>query len=101
MIVYNITIKIHPGIEEEWVHWQKEENIPDVMATGQFVDYKFYRLLEQDESDGITYILQYYSSSIDHYTTYINQFSRAIHQKAFDKWSDKFISFRTAMQAVD
>ena len=65
MIVYNITIKIEPAIEAEWINWQKLEHIPEVMATGFFTNYKFYRLLDQDEEDGITYIVQYFTPSIE------------------------------------
>jgi Domain of unknown function (DUF4286) len=101
MIVYNITNKVNPAIETEWVSWQQQEHIPDIMATGQFNEYKFYRLLEQNESDGITYVIQYFSSSLDHYNTYINDFSATLRQKAFARWGDKFIAFRTIMQVVD
>ena len=62
MIVYNTTVKIDPSIETEWVLWQKEEHIPGIMLLGLFNEYKFYRLLEQDDSDGITYIIQYFAS---------------------------------------
>ncbi|MDP4263390.1 MAG: DUF4286 family protein [Bacteroidota bacterium] len=101
MIVYNITLKIPADIEAEWTRWQHQEHIPDIMATSQFIEYKFYRLLEQNESDGITYVIQYFSPSMDHYNTYINEFSAMLRQKAFAKWGDKFIAFRTVMQSVD
>ena len=64
MIVYNITIKIEPSIEKDWIDWQKKEHIPDVMATGLFTGFKFFRLLEADETEGITYVVQYFSSSL-------------------------------------
>jgi len=101
MIVYNITIKILPAVETEWLQWQKQEHIPEVMASGQFTEYKFYRLLEQNEPDGITYVVQYFASSIDHYNTYINEFAPALRQKALEKWGNKFIAFRTIMQVVN
>jgi hypothetical protein len=101
MIVYNITNKVHPAIEAGWVQWQKEEHIPEVMSSGQFSDYKFYRLLEQDESDGVTYIVQYFTSDIHHYNKYIDSFASALRQKALDKWGNKFIAFRTLMQVVN
>jgi Domain of unknown function (DUF4286) len=100
MIVYNITIKIVPEIEEEWVRWQKEEHIPDVMSSGQFTDYKFYRLLEQNESDGITYIVQYFAPSLENYHRYINETAPLLRQKALDKWGNQFIAFRTVMEVV-
>jgi hypothetical protein len=52
MIVYNITIKITPEIETDWLHWQKQEHIPEVMATGNFTHFHFYRLLQQEDDEG-------------------------------------------------
>ncbi|SRR6266496_2230425 len=101
MIVYNITCKISPPIEAEWVNWQKQEHIPEIMKTGLFTDHKFYRLLDQDEEDGISYIIQYFTSSIENYNKYIQQSAALMRQKAIDKWGDQFITFRTIMQLVN
>ena len=100
MIVYNITIKIVPGIEKEWVQWQKDEHIPDVMSSGQFNEYKFYRLLEQDDPEGITYVVQYFATSIENYNLYINETAPLLRKKALNKWGNQFIAFRTVMQVV-
>ena len=100
MIVYNITIKIVPGIEKEWVQWQKDEHIPDVMSSGQFNEYKFYRLLEQDDPEGITYVVQYFATSIENYNLYINETAPILREKALNKWGNQFIAFRTVMQVV-
>lgn len=101
MIVYNLTLKVEPAIEAEWVRWQKNEHIPEVMTSGQFTDYKFYRLLDQDESDGITYVVQYFATDIHHYNKYIDSFAPDLRKKALNKWGDKFIAFRTVMQIVN
>ena len=101
MFIYNITIKIETGIEKEWIEWQQKEHIPDVMASGLFSDYKFFRLLEQDETDGITYVIQYFTSSIENYKKYIEKFAPLLREKAFLKWGNQFIAFRTIMQAVN
>ena len=90
-----------PQIEKEWVEWQKNERIPEVMATGLFTDYKFFRLLEQDETEGITYVVQYFSSSIDNYKKYIDEFASLLNERSFAKWSDQFISFHTVMKIVN
>jgi hypothetical protein len=100
MFVYNITIKIVPEIEKEWLEWQRQEHIPDVMASGRFSEYKFYRLLEQEEPDGITYIIQYFSPSLDDYNRYIEDTAPRLRKKALDRWGNKFIAFRTIMEVV-
>ena len=100
-IVYNTTTKVNPRIEKKWVEWQKNEYIPEVMATGLFRDYKFFRLLEQDETEGITYVIQYFSSSIENYKRYIDVFATSLNERSFAKWSDQFISFHTVMEIVN
>jgi hypothetical protein len=101
MICYNVTIKIDPQIEKEWVGWQKQEHIPDVMASNLFTEFKFFKLLGQDESEGITYVVQYFSSSMEHYKKYIQQFAPSLREKAFEKWGDRFVAFRTVMEIVN
>jgi hypothetical protein len=100
MIVYNISIKIVSEIEEEWISWQKDEHIPDVMSSGQFTEYKFYRMLEQNDPDAVTYVVQYFASSLENYNRYINETAPLLRQKALDKWGDRFIAFRTIMEVV-
>ncbi len=100
MLVYNITMKVDPGIEEEWIRWQREEHIPEIMATGLFTEHKFYRLLEQDETEGITYVIQYFTSSMEEYNLYLNEFAPLLRKKALDKWQGRFVGFRTIMQVV-
>ena len=101
MIVYNISIKIDPGIESEWVKWQKEEHIPEIMTTGCFTEYKFYRLLPGEDSNDIVYIVQFFAPTIEHYNNYIDNKSQLLREKSFTKWGDSFIAFRTLMQAVN
>ncbi len=101
MIVYNISLKIDPAIELSWLSWMKNEHIPEVMATKQFTHHTLYRLLEQNETEEIIYIVQYFAPSIENYNTYIDNFSEQLRQKALDKWNNQFIAFRTLMQSVD
>jgi len=101
MICYNITIKIDPQIEEEWIKWQKEEHIPEIMSTDLFNDHKFFKLLDQDEREGLTYVVQYFSSSIEQYMEYIRQCAPLLREKALAKWGDRFVAFRTVMEAVN
>ena len=101
MIVYNISMKVDSAIEKEWVEWQRQEHIPAIMASGQFSDYKFYKLLEEENDEDTTYIVQYFASSIENYTYYITHIAPQLRQKASDRWGNQFIAFRSVMKAVD
>ncbi len=100
MIVYNISIQIDPSIEKDWVQWQKREHIPEMMSSAQFTDYKFYRLLEQDETESIFYVMQFFAPSDEHYKKFVREFAAKLRQKSFDRWGNKFIAFRTVMEVV-
>ena len=101
MIVYNITMKVDPSIESEWLEWQKKVHIPEMLDTHLFTEHKLYKLLYQDEQEGITYVVQYFCSTAAHLDEYLNKYAGLLREKAFSKWGNKFIAFRTTMELVN
>ena len=97
MIIFNVTVKVDKSIVEEWLRWMRQEHIPDLMKTGLFVDAKLCRLLEQDETDGKTYVAQYFLDSMEHYNSYIAEHAPRMRDKGFKRFGNKFIAFRTVM----
>jgi hypothetical protein len=100
MIVYNITCKVRWNILEAWLAWQLEEQIPAMMATGLFDGHRIYRLLEQDEDEGPTFVMQYHTSSAERYRQFVIEYAPALQQAGWDRWGDGFIAFRTLMESV-
>lgn len=100
MIIYNVTTKVTHTIHQSWLAWIKQEHIPEVMNTGLFHDYRICRLLEQDDSEGPTYTIQYATDTLENYNTYIQEHAPLLRQKAFDTFGDQFVAFRTVMQVV-
>jgi len=98
MIIYNVTVKVDKDVAAEWTDWMKAEHIPDLMNTGLFIDYRLCRLLDQDEMEGITYTVQYFADNLEHYNTYIAEHSGKMRDKAFKRFGNKFIAFRTVME---
>jgi len=101
MIVYNITTQVHPAIEKEWNEWQKKEIIPAILTKANFYDHKFFRLLETDDTDGITYVTQFFSETIEEYKNFIDRFAAFFREQAIQKWNDQFVSFETVMETVN
>lgn len=101
MIIYNVTIKIHHSIHDQWLVWLKEEHIPDILKTGCFNNASILRLLETDDSEGPTYAVQYRAENRALYDQYIEKFAGIMRQKSFAKWGDQFIAFRSVMQIVN
>lgn len=101
MIVYNVTTKVTASINHAWLQWLREEHIPDIINTGCFTHATVLQLLETDDSEGPTYAVQYFAESKSLYNNYIENFAAKMRQKAFDKWGNKFIAFRSLMQVID
>ena len=100
MIIYNVTIKVDHSIAAEWLTWLKEEHIPDIIVTSCFTHATILHLLEADDTEGITYAVQYHAESKALYNRYIEKFSEEMRKKGMDRWGNKFIAFRSVMQLV-
>jgi hypothetical protein len=98
MIIYNVTVKLDPSIEKEWVHWMREEHMPKLFDTGLFDSYQLCKLLDQDETDGITYVAQYNCKTMREYEQYISEYAPQMREDGIRKFGDKFIAFRTLME---
>lgn len=100
MIVYNITSKVRWEIMEGWLTWQVEEQIPAILKTGSFDNYQLYRLLDQDEEEGPTFVIQFFTSKLERYQQFMIEFAPALQQAGWDKWGNSVISFRTLMELI-
>lgn len=100
-IVYNTTIKVRWEILEGWLVWQLEDQIPAILATGSFDGHRFYRLLEQEEEEGPTFVVQYLTSNEERYQQFMLEHAPAFQQQGWDKWGNAFIAFRTLMSLVE
>jgi len=100
MFIYNITTKVNHSILEEWMQWQKHIHIPEIIATGLFYDHRFYELLEQDEEEGRTFVIQFLAHSKEDYKKYLHDFAPSLRKESEKKWADNAISFRSLLKNV-
>ena len=101
MILYNVTINIDSSVHDEWLEWMKSTHIPEVLATGLFTDNKIFRIITDEDEEGITYSIQYFLNNMDDYEKYQNEFSGKLQEDHSGKFRDKFVAFRTIMEKVD
>ena len=101
MVVYNLTTRVAPGIAAAWRRWQQEKFIPAVLNSGFFSAHKLFHLVGHDEEDGITYVTQFFSSSLDDCSNFIQQEEKRLLQHAAETWHDQVVSFSTVMEAVN
>jgi len=100
MILYNVTVKVDTNVHEDWLKWMKEVHIPDVMETGFFIENRICRLLEQDESDGITYAVQYICNDIKDYQRYAEEEAPRLQSDHSNRYRNQFVAFRTLLEII-
>jgi hypothetical protein len=99
MIVYNVTVSIDADAHDEWVAWMHATHIPEVMATGQFVESRMFRVLAHEEG-GLTYAVQYSAPDMAHYERYRDEHAARLQAAANERFGGRFAAFRTLLQLV-
>jgi len=97
MVIYNVTVNINEGIEKDWFKWMNTIHIPEVMATGCFLDSRMMRLTEPTPEEGITFAIQYRvkdRKTLDHY---FDQFAPSLQKSHTERYQNQFVAFRTIL----
>jgi hypothetical protein len=101
MIIYNVTIKVDNSIHQDWFKWMLSTHIPEVMNTGMFQSHRFCKLLDQDESDGVTYAIQYFAENIEKIFTYQEKYAPSLQKAHTDRYKSQFVVFRTLLKVIE
>jgi len=100
MIIYNVSVKINPEIQSDWINWMRTHHIPKVLATGCFLKSRMSKL-EIQEQDGITYIIQYELLNSDLLNQYMIHYAPALQKEHIDRYANKFVAFRTILDVLE
>lgn len=100
MLIYNVTTGVDKKIEQEWLIWMKEIHIPDVMKTQMFTSHRIYKVLSSEESDTVSYAIQYAAQSIRNVEHYLEKFAPELREESKKKFGERAISFRTLLEEV-
>lgn len=66
-----------------------------------FSEYRIWKLLNTDDDEGPTYIIQYSANAMEDYERYLTIYADELRNKSFNKWGDNFITFRSLMEVVE
>ncbi|MEX2513966.1 MAG: DUF4286 family protein [Cyclobacteriaceae bacterium] len=101
MILYNVTINIDEEKEDEFIEWMKSNHIPKVMNTGLFFEFRFFRLLQENNGDGVNYATQFYAQTLEELERYQGRYAEDLRKEFKDKFGSHFVSFRTVLESVE
>jgi hypothetical protein len=101
MIIYNVTLSIHPDIEQEVLSWLKDVHIPEVMQTNLFLDYHVFKIIE-DPNDRThnSYAVQYKLESWSHFEEYNAIHASALREKTKERYGENVLAFRTFLEKI-
>lgn len=97
MYIYNVTVNIEKSVHKDWLNWMKEVHIPEVLATGLFIDNRLCEVMVEEEQ-GITYSIQYRLKDLDSLDHYQKNFAPKLQAEHTARYRDKFVAFRTILR---
>jgi Domain of unknown function (DUF4286) len=100
VLIHNRTLNVDINIASEWLQWELEEHIPKIMKTGLFDDFKILELLEQEDPEGKTFIIQFWTGDPKSYDIFMREFEQNFRREEFDKWGNQVIGFRSLLRIV-
>jgi hypothetical protein len=98
-VLYNVTVSLDESVHKEWLDWMKQIHIPEVMATGMFLENRICRVHAFEEG-GITYAVQYICRSMADLEHYQEHFAPALQEDHNKRYQGKFAAFRTVLEIL-
>ena len=101
MIIYSVTVSVEQSADLEWLAWMQNEHIPDVMATGYFIESHIQQLIDPVPHPGmVTYNIQYHCKTMQDLETYQAKDAARLQQDHTEKFKDRFVAFRTILRRL-
>jgi hypothetical protein len=96
MVLYNVTVSLDPGIQEDWLDWMRSTHIPEVMNTGCFLESRISRVHGEEEG-GVTYAISYVTESEEIYEHYQATHAISLQKDHSERYAGQFAAFRTKL----
>jgi hypothetical protein len=93
-------VNVEDSIREDWMKWMVESHLPEVMDTGLFLDYKFTRVLVQEDA-GTTYSIQYSMNDMQSFQLYEQLYAPKLRNDTQSRYGSRVVAFRTLLEVID
>jgi len=99
-VIYNVTVSLDPSVELDWLNWMRVTHIPDVMATGCFLESRISKM-NNEEPGACTYAMTYIAYSQIHLNTYQQEHAARLQVDHKSKFDGKFAAFRSTLDVIE
>ena len=101
MIIFSETISLDRGIENDWLDWMQNVQIPKMLETNLFESHKILKLLDPIVDDRmVTYSMQYCCLSMAIYRKFEREHSQKLQKAHSERYGNLFVSFKTLLEQV-
>lgn len=100
MFIHNVTINVDESINEKWLTWMHDVNIPAIMNTGRFSSIKLCHVLVEEDMGGITYAIQYTAETKEDLKSYLADEAYKFREAEMKLFSGKFGVFTTELKVI-
>lgn len=99
-VIYNVTVSIDPAIENEWVAWMRAIHVPQVIATGCFLEGRMSKI-DNEEPGACTYAMTYVAYSQEQLADYQEKHAPELQKDHSAKFNGKFAAFRSTLSVIE
>lgn len=100
MIIYSISTAIAEELEERWVQFMRDDQIPLIMQTELFLDYRFSRVITAQGTD-VTYNLQLRCEGHAQLSQFRGKHELPLQKIEYQNFEGKYASFQSVLEQVD
>ena len=99
MYFYSMSFVIEESTELMWLNFVKSDFIPRFMHYGEFIEYRFTKVLTQDQPDP-TYNIQFSVNNTHNLNLFLQSEGKRIHNEMVEKFNGKIAVFSLLLQDI-
>lgn len=92
--LYEVTVRLDPGIAAEWLEWMRTVHLPEILATGCFHRATVTSADGTPAGERPAFILEYLARSPAHYERYQREFAPALQASHTGRYAGRFEASR-------
>jgi hypothetical protein len=103
MIVYKVIVEIKHEVENDWFIWMSTKHIPDVINTGNFLDFSFSKMIPNGVTPTVgyeKYEISYFCRSMKEHDNYQQEFGKKLQDEHSTKYGGQFIANREIYEDI-
>jgi hypothetical protein len=99
MYFYSMSFVIEVNSELMWLNFVKNDFIPRFMQHGEFMEFRFTKVLTQDQPDP-TYNIQFSVNNTQNLNLFLQSEGKRIHNEMVEKFNGKIAVFSLLLQDI-